>query len=196
MHRVTLSRLLAVALALTLNACAGGGGEINHGPASAPAAHNSPSGTAATAVTTDVSAEGVKAPPAEVVRASAAAVELRAGGRAEAEVRLEIAEGYHVNANPPTHKYLIPTQLDVAPEAGLTFGQPAYPAALTRKFEFDQQPLAVYEGEVSIRLPVRAARDAAPGGRALRAKVRAQPCDDRACYPPRTVETAIRLTVR
>ena len=137
----------------------------------------------------------MNAPPANIVRASAEALEIRAGGTAEASVRLEIEAGYHVNANPPTHSYLIPTELSVVAQEGISAGKPVYPPALSKKFAFDPQLLAVYEGAVSIKLPLRAEADARKGSRTLSARVRVQPCDDSACYPPRTVETSIPVNV-
>jgi DsbC/DsbD-like thiol-disulfide interchange protein len=141
------------------------------------------------------STSDLKAPPADIVRASAEGLELRAGGAAEASVRLEIAGGYHINANPPTHPYLIPTQLDIAAQEGLSPGKPAYPQPLTKKFAFDPQPLAVYEGVALIKLPLRAEASATKGAHTLRAKLRVQPCDDNACYPPRTIETSIPVSI-
>ncbi|HVF55773.1 MAG TPA: hypothetical protein VM934_06460, partial [Pyrinomonadaceae bacterium] len=91
-----------------------------------------------------------------VVRASAGEVVLSAGGSTSAVVQLDIAEGYHVNANPPSNKFLIGTQLDVSPGEGVTPGKPVYPASVNRKFSFDPKPLAVYEGSAAIKLPLRA----------------------------------------
>ena len=134
-------------------------------------------------------------PPADIVRADASEVEVRAGGAGEATVQVIIADGYHVNANPATHSFLIPTKLDVTAENGITTGAPVYPAPLTKKFAFDEKPLAVYEGTATIRLPVAAGATVPKGAHTLRAKLRVQPCDDNACFPPRTVETSIPVKV-
>ena len=123
--------------------------------------------TPATSTTSTTSA--MSAPPANIVRASAEALEIRAGGTAEASVRLEIDAGYHVNANPPTHSYLIPTELSVVAQEGISAGKPVYPPALSKKFAFDPQMLAVYEGAVSIKLPLRVEADARKGSRTLSA---------------------------
>lgn len=133
--------------------------------------------------------------PADVVTASADAIELRAGGAGEASVRLRIAEGYHVNANPPSDKFYIGTRLAVAPQAGVEPGQPVYPAALNKKFSFAEKPLAVYEGEAVIKLPLRAAASAAKGRHELDATIRVQPCNDQACLQPRDIKTLIPVTV-
>ena len=136
-----------------------------------------------------------QAPPSDVVRAEVARVEVRAGGSAEAEVWLRIAPGYHINANPPTHKYLIATQLDVAHDGGITAGKPVYPQPLSKRFAFDPSPLAVYETEAKIRLPLSVSSIAAKGEQSLAARLRVQPCDEQACYPPRTIETSIPLRI-
>jgi hypothetical protein len=137
-----------------------------------------------------------KAPPADVVRAQPASVEIKTGGSAEASIKLTIANGYHINANPPSFSYLKATELEVEPGNGLTPGKPVYPSSVTRKFAFSKDPLAVYEGETEIKLPLSAAANAQKGAQTLKGKLRIQACDEEACYPPRTVETSIPVTVK
>jgi DsbC/DsbD-like thiol-disulfide interchange protein len=128
---------------------------------------------------------------------SVSEVEITAGGAAEATVRLAIADGFHINANPPTFPYLIATKVEAATGEGISAGQPVYPAPVTRKFSFNDTPLAVYEGEaVEIRLPVSAGKTTRKGAHRLPAKVRVQPCNDEACFPPSTLETVIPITVK
>jgi hypothetical protein len=137
-----------------------------------------------------------KAPPADVVRAQPASVEIKAGASAEASIKLTIASGYHINANPPSFSYLKATELNVEPGGGITPGKPVYPSSVTRKFAFSKDPLAVYEGETEIKLPLSAAADAQKGAQTLKGKLRIQACDEEACYPPRTVETSIPVTIK
>jgi hypothetical protein len=155
-----------------------------------------PQETAASSSNANQPAASTNSPPADVVRASVPDVEIAAGGSAEASVRLAIADGYHINANPPSFAYLKATELEVEPGEGVTAGKPVYPASITKRFSFSEKPLAVYEGAAEIRLPLNAASTASKGARALRAKLRIQACDDQACYPPRVIETSIPVTVR
>lgn len=191
MHRIILMLLLCGSLALA--ACSGGTGDS----ATNSSNNNRASQQANTggAANTGQAQVGQMASDVEVVRASAAEVALSAGGRIEAEVRLDIIDGYHVNANPPTDKNLIGTQLTVAAVEGVEAGAPVYPRALLKKFEFDERPLAVYEREAIIKLPLRADAKAAKGRQMLQARVRVQPCNDQACLPPRVIETTIPLTI-
>ena len=79
---------------------------------------------------------------------------------------------------------------------GITAGKPVYPSSITKQFAFEKKPLAVYEGEASIKLPLKIASNVSQGAHTLRAKLRVQACDDQACYPPRTIETSIPVTVK
>ena len=133
--------------------------------------------------------------PPQVVTASVEEVKIDAGGSAETAVRLDIAEGYHVNANPPSDKFYIGTELQAEPQEGITPGKPVYPPALTKKFSFAEQPLAVYEGRVVIKLPLSAESSAAQGRHTFKARIRVQPCNDIACLQPRTIEASIPLVV-
>lgn len=130
-----------------------------------------------------------------MVTASASETAIRAGGEAEAEILLDIAEGFHVNANPPSDKFYVGTEVEAQAEGGVTPGRAVYPPAVTQKFEFSEKPLAVYEGRTVIKLPLKAEGTAEKGRRSLRARVRVQPCNDRECFPPRTLETDLPVTV-
>ena len=184
MLRNTLFALSLCAAALC-SACGGGQKQsANSSNANAPAANQPASGASVPA----------NAPP-QVVTASVEEVKIDAGGSAETSVRLDIAEGYHVNANPPSDKFYIGTELTAEAQEGITPGKPTYPAALTKKFGFAEKPLAVYEGRVDIKLPLKAAATASKGRHTFKARVRVQPCNDEACLQPRTIEAAIPVIV-
>ncbi len=142
-----------------------------------------------------VAAPTVAPTPMPIVRVSADALTLKAGGSGAALVRVQIADGYHINANPATFSYLKATELEVTAAAGLTAGKPAYPPPVKKTFKFAPQPLAVYEHEATIRLPLRASAGVAQGARNLHARVQVQACDEEKCFPPTTVETDIPVTI-
>ena len=133
---------------------------------------------------------------AEVVRVSARPVVIRHDGSAgsqNAEVVLSISSGFHINANPATFPYLIATEVLPEKVDGITAGKPIYPAAVNENFKFAEQPLAVYEGEALIKVPLRAT--AGSGERSLPIKLRVQACDEEKCYPPATVNVSIPVNV-
>jgi hypothetical protein len=135
-------------------------------------------------------------PQAQVVTATVEEAKLAAGGSGEATVRLDIAQGYHVQSNPASDKFYVATELRMEPQQeGLTAGKPVYPPGLQRKLGFADKPLSVYEGSIRIKLPLRADAGASKGRRTLRAKVRVQPCNDEACLQPREIDAPIPVTV-
>ncbi|HJZ82553.1 MAG TPA: protein-disulfide reductase DsbD domain-containing protein [Pyrinomonadaceae bacterium] len=139
--------------------------------------------------------ENSKTPPetrnvrtsADVVKLNYSGVALPAGAAVELPVPISIAPGYHVNANPATFAYLIATEVTADKSEGLTFGKPIYPTAAKRKFQFAEEPLAVYEGEVQVKLPLQSAANAAKGKRMLSLHLRIQACDEEKCFPPDTI---------
>jgi predicted component of type VI protein secretion system len=132
----------------------------------------------------------------DVVRISRSTVQIPANGSADAIVTLSISPGFHVNANPATFSYLIATQLTAGKVEGITVGAPGYPAAVKKKFQFAEQPLAVYEGEMPIKLNLRAETNAAAGSLSLPVNVRVQACDEEQCFPPATINSTISVTVK
>ncbi|HYO98755.1 MAG TPA: protein-disulfide reductase DsbD domain-containing protein [Pyrinomonadaceae bacterium] len=189
MNRRPALSLLVLAALTALTACAN-----NSTPTNAPA--NSTNAAVASNSNVTSTTTAPKSPLEGIVKASAERVELSAGGTADVSVRLTIAGGYHVNANPATEKFLIPTSLNVKPDAGITAEKIDYPQPLRKKFPFAEVPLAVYEGDALIKLTLGANRDARPGRHTLAASIRVQPCDDEKCFPPMTIATGIEVTVR
>lgn len=141
-------------------------------------------------------------PPAQritsesVVKVEAQPAEIPSGGSAEAVVRVTIQSGYHLNANPPTYPYLKATELEISPADGVSVGVVIYPGALSKKFAFAENPLAVYEGETELKATLKADKSAKPGQRSISARLRIQACDEQVCYPPGTLELAIPVNIK
>jgi uncharacterized protein len=110
-----------------------------------------------------------------------------------ANVELVVSPGFHINANPATFSYLIATEVQPGKVEGITISDKlAYPAPKMETFAFAEKPLAVYEGSVTVPLPVKAAPDAT-GQRTIPIKIRVQACDTQQCFPPATLDTSLSL---
>jgi thiol:disulfide interchange protein DsbD len=133
--------------------------------------------------------------PSTLVVAKVAPVELKAGGRADLRVRLAIAPKWHINSNPPSPDYMIPTLVQIRPAFGLTAGRAMYPAAQQLKVEFDEQPLSVYTETATITVPLSAAASAENGRHTLKGTVRFQACNDQVCTTPTTIAFSAQVTV-
>jgi len=130
------------------------------------------------------------------VKATTSEAQIAAGGSSAVEVHISIQPGYHVNANPPTFSYLKATELSLDPGDGLSIGYITYPGAVTKKFSFADQPLAVYEGDATISATLKATPKATKGPRTLAAKLKVQACDDQVCYAPGTIDLSIPISVK
>ena len=143
-----------------------------------------------------VGAEGRRISSTDVVKASVGKVSIVRGDAVDVPVRLSIDKGFHVNANPPTYPYLKATEIDVAPEGGVSVSFITYPDPQKRKFPFAEEPLAVYEGEALIKLRLKADQNSPSGAKNLLGKLRVQACDDHVCYAPGTMDVTIPLEVK
>jgi len=132
----------------------------------------------------------------DVVKATPQQVDIPAGGSADTTLNLKIQNGYHVNANPPSFPYLKATELEIPSSAGISVGFISYPTPITRKFSFAEGPLAVYEGETTLKVRMKADKSAVPGTHNLAGKLRVQACDEQVCYPPGTIDVAIPVTIK
>jgi thioredoxin:protein disulfide reductase len=132
---------------------------------------------------------------AGVVRVRCEPASVVAGASVRVPVVIEIATGWHVNANPPAPDYLIPTTVSVTGVAGLAPQGTLYPAGRQVKLGFDENPLSVYDGTVTASVTLAAARDALNGTHRLRGAVRYQSCNDEVCLAPTSLPFTVEVTV-
>jgi len=64
-----------------------------------------------------------------------------------------------------------------------------------KKFQFSEKPLLVYEGEIEIKLPVKADAKASKGEQTVSGKLRFQACDEAVCYRPQTVDVVLPIEI-
>ena len=103
------------------------------------------------------------------------------------EVVLDVPAGLHAQSRTPHDPNLI--RLDVtldAPPTGVTFGEPVYPPGVDKTYPA-LGVLNVYEGRVTVRVPVMFAPNAAQDV-SLSGRVRYQLCDDQTCFLPKNAK--------
>jgi hypothetical protein len=94
-------------------------------------------------------------------------------------ITLRIDDGFHINANPASLPYLIPTSVTFV---GVSPFRIRYPIPIRFKPKFTEEPLNVYEGTILITASfMKGVLDRAS---ALHAAVTAQACTDQICLPP------------
>ena len=115
------------------------------------------------------------------------------GETARIAVRLSIESGWHVNSNPATFDWLIPTTVTIEPPEGWPEASVSYPEGEIQTFGFSEEPLSVYDGEVTLMARIDVPATAAEGAQPLTVGLLYQSCDDRVCLAP--VELDIPLQV-
>jgi hypothetical protein len=101
-------------------------------------------------------------------------------------VTLSIDASYHVNANPASADYLIPTVVTVPsiPDAKIT-----YPVGQVFKPRFSPEEISVYEGSIAIKAELPKGKLASAASEPLFIKVQA--CTDQICLPPATLTVSL-----
>ncbi len=112
-----------------------------------------------------------------------------AGTEATLEIVISIEPGWHINSNAPLDPYLIPTEVRLDLPSGWTGGPPVFPPHRLATFAFSEEPLAVFEHDVTVSVPVH--RDSGAAATSLvHGAVVAQACNDTTCLAPVTVAFA------
>jgi hypothetical protein len=115
-------------------------------------------------------------------------VSVAPGKKASIEFPFEVGAGYHVNSHQPTSEELIPTQLVFTAPSDLVISGLQYPAGELMSFPFDPSvKLSVYSGSFVIKASLLAPAKVATGAHTIHGELRYQACDNRACYPPKSL---------
>ena len=129
------------------------------------------------------------------VSGSLSAKNVKRGRAVQGTITMEIPAGYHVNSNRPLEKFLVATQLQIEASNSIRVGPVSYPRAVLRMFKFSKSRVSVYEGRAIMRFSVSVPANAAIGSVPLKARLRYQSCNDEVCFPPRTQEVILSLTI-
>jgi uncharacterized protein YyaL (SSP411 family) len=105
-----------------------------------------------------------------------------AGGWRPFRLVLDVAPGWHLQANPPSESYLVPTTLAAE---GAELRSLSYPAGEPLRVAFSSQPAAAYQGRLELAGEIGPAATS-PASGAPRLLLTYQLCDDRRCLPPVT----------
>lgn len=114
----------------------------------------------------------------------------------QARIPLSVQAGYHVNSNTPSDEYLIPLKLTWTVPGALKPGVVVYPKPSLEKYQFSEKPLSVLTGSFDLIANFQVSPDAPGGPGAAAGKLRYQACNDRACFPPKTIDITVPYQVQ
>jgi hypothetical protein len=113
----------------------------------------------------------------------------------ELAVVFKIRPGFHVNARQKSADYLIATDLRSELPAGFKAGAVVYPKGELHTFTFSKTPLNVYQGTVTLRMPLTALPTTPTGAQQIPLKLRYQACSTEVCLPPVTLDLQATVNI-
>jgi DsbC/DsbD-like thiol-disulfide interchange protein len=143
-------------------------------------------------------AAGLAAATADPVawKLSPLAAPVKAGARFNVKLLAEVQDGWHLYSLKPMAEGPIPTRIWIAE------GQPFSLAGAVQSPDPQvmQDPsfgmeVELYEGEAVFTLPVRVATGAPPGAQKLVVSASYQSCNNKLCFPPKTVRVEVPVTI-
>ena len=112
----------------------------------------------------------------------------------QTKIPVTILEGYHVNSNAPADEYLIPLKITWTSLGALEGGQVTFPKA--EKITVGDQSLSVFTGKIDLGVNFKISAKA-PGGPGIAAgKLGYQACNNKMCFPPKSVEISVPYQVQ
>lgn len=113
----------------------------------------------------------------------------------EQKLRVKLPPGCHTNSDKPNEAYLIPLRLTWNP-GSLDAVKTAFPKPALEKYDFSDKPVSVFGGEFEIVTEFQRKPTAAPGPASLSGKLRYQACNDKMCFPPKTIDLKLPLLLQ
>jgi uncharacterized protein len=136
---------------------------------------------------------GASAPKVSVLVPEA--VELVQAELVETRVSVVVAEGYHLQANPASEEYLVPTRLDLKSSAGVTVSKVTYPSGKPYRLSGADKDLKTYDGNFEIGVSLKASSGARLGKHVLQGSLHYQACDSKTCFFPASVPLTLTVNV-
>jgi len=122
-------------------------------------------------------------------------VQVVAGGLVEVQISVTLTNGYHLQANPASGDYLVPTRLELKAPKGVTVGKIIYPSGKPYRLNGADKDLDTYDGNFKIGVLLKSPSAARPGKRILQGRLYYQACDSKTCLFPTSVPLSLTVNV-
>jgi hypothetical protein len=122
-------------------------------------------------------------------------VKAKRGTPVTVTLKVSLPAGFHANSNKPTDPNLIPLTLKWT--AGpLQDGVIAYPKPSLEQYTFTAgKPISVVEGNFDVVTKFKVPAAAVTGPAAQTGTLKYQACNDRMCFPPKTIPVNVTVSV-
>ena len=110
-------------------------------------------------------------------------------------VVIDVADHWHINANPANAEGLIPTTLTLSPPASVVIDRIVYPQGATTKVTWSDTPVALYTGHAIVFAEGHVDRRRQTRRWKLEGVLRYQACNDSICVAPKNIPVALETEV-
>jgi hypothetical protein len=122
-------------------------------------------------------------------------ISIKRGASATVKVTATLNEGFHLNSHTPQEEYLIPLSLKWTP-GSVEAADIVYPKPQMIKLPFSEKPISALTGKFEITTEFKAPATAAVGPSTVIGKLRYQACNDKSCFPPKTLDVKLPVEVQ
>ncbi|MFZ1320393.1 MAG: protein-disulfide reductase DsbD [Ignavibacteria bacterium] len=109
-------------------------------------------------------------------------------------LEIKINKPYHINSYKVEDPTLISTTVTVT-EDNFNFINSYFPESERLKFEFSENEIDVYEGIITVGIILTAKENIVDGSYKLPVKLSFQACDNKVCYPPKTLIDTVTINI-
>jgi DsbC/DsbD-like thiol-disulfide interchange protein len=122
-------------------------------------------------------------------------VKIKRGAAGVVKFSATLSDGFHLNSHTPAEDFLIPMTLKWT--AGpVEAGDVVYPKPEIVKVPFQEKPLSVLTGKFELATPFKVPASASVGPITVTGKLRYQACNDKSCFPPKTLDVKVPVEVQ
>jgi uncharacterized protein YyaL (SSP411 family) len=111
---------------------------------------------------------------------------LERGGKCPIAIELTIADGWHINANPASSEFSIPTEVKIVSKQKIKMTKIKYPKHELLRIDGEKDPSHVYGGRVIIYAMLEISSEETAEEADLEVEVKIQACNEKTCEPPET----------
>ncbi|MFA8342721.1 MAG: protein-disulfide reductase DsbD family protein [Rhodothermaceae bacterium] len=119
--------------------------------------------------------------------------EVNVGSELDVAFKLNIFDTWHINSNNPKDEFLFPTTISLKTET-FKFSNLIFPHAEEIKFDFSENPVAVYEGTVYVYGKIKFDEKLELKEYKIPVEIEYQSCNNSQCMPPNTITAEVVVT--
>jgi DsbC/DsbD-like thiol-disulfide interchange protein len=112
----------------------------------------------------------------------------------QTKIPVSILDGYHVNSNAPGDEYSIAMKVTWTSLGALEGAQVIWPKS--EKITVGEQSLQVFTGKVDLTVNFKVSAKAPAGPGVASGKLGFQACNNKMCFPPKTIEISVPYQVQ